>query len=279
VLVAANIMFAKRSTRSTRLAAGVVLILLEIYLLGQATRTFSVFFVLVFVGGWLTGRWSNRQSILIGVGAALIALITLGLPLTLRGLPQHGLLPSLQYLAASPGEAFSGDSNPLYNALLGVPLSMYEFTQIPPIGTRALWVSLNPLPGGSSGWTKLAPDLRLNQYEPFSAIGEVLNHGWRVALLVAAALGAVLQLLAAVARSTPGRWGSAAYALILGIAGLILIRCTQYNLRTSARLIYFLVFAVTALAVVGHVLAGQRRSRPSVSTEVVSRGDQPQVSA
>ena len=262
VLIAANVLFAANQPAVIRLTAVSLLSITELFLFSQGTRTFSLSFVLIFLSAWLTGRMSTRRSILWGVLAGLFSIFTLGIPLTLRGLPQHGLVPALNYLVTQPSGFFTGQSNPMYNALLGGSLTMYVWRVVPPIGNHALFVSLNPAPGGLSGWNNLAPTLRLNMYEPYGALGELLNHGWLAVILFTGALGAIFQVLTLSAKSMRGAWSSAGEALVVSFAGLLFVRSTQYNLRTESRLIYYLLVSFIILFFV----CKASKTNPSVRT-------------
>jgi hypothetical protein len=273
VITCALVAFDSEASKSTKRAAVALLAVLELLQLGAATRAFALFPVLIFVGAWLAGK---RGKIRLGAAAAFaLSIILLGIPLGLRALPEHGLIPALHYLTTSPGRFFSGQSNPIYNILFGVPLTMYVGSQLPPIGSHALWTSITPAPSGWTDWAALSPTLRLNVYEPYPALGELVNHGWVTSALYLVTLAAVFEAAASIAANTRGRYGAGMQALVVGSAAFVLIRATQYNLRNETRLVYYMIAGVVALAISARLLPGRKRRR-ATPTRAGGPGKEPE---
>jgi hypothetical protein len=248
MLVAALVAFSPEVSRGGKRRAVAVLGVTELLEFGAGSRGFALFPVLVFVGGWLTQRWNLRQSIIRGGIAVALSIGLLGVPLGLRTMPEHGILPALGYLFTQPGTFFSGESNPLYNLLLGVPLSLYVGSQVNPIPASAFWVSVTPLPGAWTDWAQVQQSLRLNAFEPYPALGELLNHGWVAVVGYSVVVGIVFEVLAAVAWRSGQRFGAPMRAIMMAGAGVVLVRSSQYNLRTESRLIYYMIVGVLSLA-------------------------------
>jgi hypothetical protein len=271
-VIAAVVMFSAQRTVQ-RVSALLILALIEILQFGQATRSFSLFFALVFVGGWLSGRWTRPQLVVRAIGAAVLALATIGIPLALRAMPEHGLIPSVNYLFTSPGQFFSGDSNPLYNVLIGVPVTLFVWRDQPAIGSHALWTSINPAPGNLTDWPTLLNTLRVNIYEPYPAIGELLNHGWLATIAYSTALGAVLESLMLLASRCRAPWTGAIRLAVTGTAAVLLVRSTQYNLRTETRFVYYLIVGVLAMFVASRLRSDNAASADSADRHQRTRRD------
>jgi hypothetical protein len=244
VLVAANVLLGGRASGPARVSAVALLAAAVLLSFGQATRMLSLCPLLVFAGGLVAGRWSRRRAVTWGIVATAAAVTLLGVPLYLRGQPELGLLPALETLFSRPGSFFGEATNPLSNLLLGVPLSLYVGLQAPEIPREALWVSVNPLPGGFTNWEELAPQLRFNAYEPFTGLGELANHGLVPLVVYMLVLGFVFEALENIALRPSPRVAGLLAGTIFGIAGIVLIRTTQYNLRTDTRLVYYAVALV-----------------------------------
>ena len=272
VLVAANILLSRQRGWLVRGAACLVLALTAAVAFGEATRLLSIMPILVFLGGYITGRWSARAAVVAGAIAALASLALLGPPLVLRGQVNHGLSPALGYLRTQPAALFLGVRETTSNLLQGVPVTTYVANAVPPLPLRDLWVSVNPLPGIATSWPKISQTLRINRFEPYSGLGELANYGWWAVILGSIATGAVFQACEASAVRIRSSLGSAMRVAIVGTAALVVITSTEYNLRTEARLIYYLIVGTAATWIISRTRVGDARKHSATPRSVSRSG-------
>jgi hypothetical protein len=183
----------------------------------------------------------------IGLAAALVAsLLLLPIPLFVRGVGAHGLLP---YLEALPDIAAQGDllGGAADNLLISFPLIGATAFQVAPLPLEYFFVQINPLPGSMAGWYDIYQGLRINQFTPFAGAGELGNYGWGVLVgfwfVVGLFLGTVDHRIAVLLET--GRRGIALVLTALPLVFTVLIM--QYNLRSAVRLLMYT--AVVLLAV------------------------------
>jgi hypothetical protein len=257
LLIAGYFLLGKQPARNRIVAALVALGYAALYL-GTATRNFGLVVPMLYLGGLLSGEMSPRQRRLGLAIAAVAALLMVQLPIALRGLPQHGLVASLRYIVHDPGRLFA---DPLNNVLYGAPLTLYVGHVVPSLPLHNLVTSLSPLPSSLTDWARIEPTLELNIYNPYSALGELLNYGWPYLCAVMAAIGGLYALLERLARRSPApRLG---LLILCAIAALTVVRSTEYNLRTQARLSYYVAALTVAVVVVPAIMRGRRASAGS----------------
>lgn len=245
---------AKRSW-AWRLVCIGLLLAYELVFLALSTRRIVVIF-LFYIAGLAVGE-ARRHTIFLLTAIWVISLpLLLQIPVQLRGMPEQGILALPNNIASIATNAGLGKSyaeaidSATRNLTFGVPLAGYVGTQ-PPIPKNILATSLNPLPSfvsvpGLPSWESVAGNLRATLYIPYSALGELLNHGWLW-------LGGYYFLLGFAAAwlhvgawhfiGQRSRWG---YLVGCGMFLLFAITSTQYNLRSSTRLVWYAV-AIAAL--------------------------------
>jgi hypothetical protein len=244
LLVAGYYIFGDRSVRNRALAILVALGYAVLYL-GTDTRNFGLVVPMVYLGGLLTGKMTKRQRQVGLVIAAAAALLMVQIPLALRALPQHGLVASLNYIVHQPNLLFA---DPLNNLLYGAPETLYVGNHVPALPIHDLATSLSPLPSSFTDWAQIQPTLELSVYTPYSALGELLNYGWPFLCGVMVVTGAVYAVLERVVmRSIAPKLG---LLVLSAIAALTVVRSTEYNLRSLARLTYYLTAVVVVIVIV-----------------------------
>jgi len=225
----------------------VVLVLIACYgllFLSFGTRGLALFPILVAAGAY-AGRGNLRTKIALGV-CGVLGLYLVQLPLYLRGLDHHGLVP---YATALPD--FFGRA--LQPAVVGqtvlisygtIGKTAYEERPIP---TGDLWVALNPGPGELSGWYEIADRHRLNIYTPYPALGELGNAGTVAVVAYYAFVGVVLAYLGRRVRFYLATRRPLVPLALLGLVDLFVLYSLQYNLRSANRLLlYAIAFDVAA---------------------------------
>jgi hypothetical protein len=256
LLVSGYFIFAETPTRNKVLAVLVAFGYALLYL-GTDTRNFGLVVPMVYLGGLLSGHMSTRQRRIGLVVSAVAAILMVQIPIALRGLPNHGLVASLQYLIHQPHLLLA---DPLNNLLYGAPETLYLGKYVGSIPLHDLATSLSPLPGSLTDWAQIAPTLQLNSFTPYSGLGELLNYGWPYLCLGLAATGALYALLERlVRRSIAPRLG---LLVLCAIAALTVVRSTEYNLRSLARLSYYVTAVVILMVVVPAIL---RRREPTAA--------------
>lgn len=220
---------------------------LAVYLLlffAAGSRRLSLLPIL-FTLGLLVGRPSKRNVIVLGA-AVVAALWLIQVPLYLRSLSSHGLLPYLQALPAI-GQYEVGWDSIAKNVLISFGIvgatAFYE-GRIP---TENFWVAINPAGGQAAGWYDIAPTMRLNVYTPYAGVGELANYGWAYLLVYFAAAGVLLGLLDLQAqRLLRDRLPILALAGV-GLTALFVLYSIQYNLRPATRMLLYAMAAAVAV--------------------------------
>jgi hypothetical protein len=260
VLICGYFTFHRRQPAAIRALALALALGYEMFYLATATRSFALWVPLMFVGGLLTGNWSasrQRAGLLI---VAILAIFALQIPLGLRNLPNHGLIPAISYLVHQPSLVL-GTHDPIHNFLFGAPLTLYVSHNVGSLPMTDVVTSLSPVPSAFNNWSQIAPSLRLNIFVPYSALGELLNHGWGFFLALMAMFGAGFALTERVALRRSGVVGGLSQIVVFGAAALFMIESTEYNLRSVVRLLYYAFIAVLVLTVLSARFQLRKRSR------------------
>jgi hypothetical protein len=223
---------------SRKLMAVLIAAAFFVYYFGGGTRRLALF-PLLFAIGYLFGRRDRRGVAVLGV-AAFLSVLLLPVPLYLRGQGAHGLLPYLDAMAGLDYTEVDWLSS-INNILISFPITAYSAFEEAARPTAWLWLELNPLPGDMVGWYEVSRQLRLNDYTPFSSIGGLGNYGTLAVIGVGCGLGIILAYLDGRV-SYYVRIGSQFIAVgIVGASGLLAVTALQYNVRSFARLVLYLV--------------------------------------
>jgi hypothetical protein len=243
VLICGYFVFRRSESSVTRVLALLIALAYEVVFLAQDTRFFAFWVPLMFAGGLLTGTWSPQKQRVALLVAAIVSILALQIPLGLRSLPNHGLVPSVNYLRDRPDAVF-GSHDPINNFLFGAPLTLFIANDIHSLPISDVVTSVSPMPSQFNNWAQIAPHLRLNIYTPYSALGELLNHGWPFFAIIMGCFGASFALTERLALRRPGVVGGLSRMVVLGAAALFIVESTEYNLRSVARLVYYVVAAL-----------------------------------
>lgn len=238
---------------SGRVVAVLLLGVYMTYYFASGSRRMALIPVLVAIGCCSVKMSKRAVAWLAASGVA--AFVLMGVPLYLRGLSTHGLVPYLaampDYLATSTGWATITN-----NVLVSFPISGAVAFAQPPIPLHVLGIQLSPLPGGWTDWYDWLPVLRLNFYTPYSAIGELGNYGWVVLVAVMAGVGCIAGYLDRRVRTLMGSGQQLVALALVGLVALFAVFCLQYDLRAAARmLLYAVVLDVATLVVVPRIRA------------------------
>lgn len=220
--------------------------LLLVILFARATRALVMFPLMLALTRALLPNKRLRGISLILILAA--AVFSLQIPMVGRRNPDGvGIVPLGRILFSHPQEFFSqiDIASVAGNVLFSAPLTAAVAERH--ISSTAFWTSVNPLPSGMTAWTDIRRSLRINYYTPYSALGELAAQGWLVLVVSAGAAGFILALATRIASSFPGNFRIAAVILVLAIISLFAFSILQYNLRASARLVWYSLVSVGAI--------------------------------
>ena len=193
-----------------------------------------------------TGRKGRVWTVLVGLVAMFLLL---PIPLYLRGQQFHGLLAHLSYM-----QSFSYGSvdwiGTLNNVLIAFPIAGKTAFEVSRLPLGYLWIELNPLPGTMAGWYQITSSMLLNPWTPYSAIGELGNYGLLAVFLVGLGIGAVLAYLDGRVGAYLCQGRSLVSAAIVGCVLLFSVTILQYSLRTSLRIMVYILIADLAMRLV-----------------------------
>jgi hypothetical protein len=196
----------------------------------------------------------RRLSLRVLLPTAVATILLIALPLNIRGSAgSAGAVPFLAYITSHPAMAATPRVAAIAgNILVAVPLSStVRETASGALPLHYFLTSINPLPGAFTDWESIYPELGLNRATPFSALGELAAYGWPILVGYLLVVGFLLSLAQRINSSLPPAartMVSVATAAMTVLLGLDLL---QYNLRSGARLIWY-VIALTFLANVIH---------------------------
>lgn len=190
---------------------------------------------LIFVLGFqLDKQRFNRATL--GCAAAL-TLVAMPIPLRLRELSIHGLMPYLTYLGEEPFEAYRLHSQNILGNIGFTAAVAEHVANRPSITSDALRESVAPLWFGGGGWDAVQPQLMVHFFIPYSAIGEWANVG----LAAVVGLGVVWGLFARtsfwIAFAYNDRLFSLGQYVVVGLVSISCLYMFQYNTRAVARIV------------------------------------------
>ena len=227
-----------------------IFFLYQLIFLSMSTRRIAVMIIFYISGLSLGGV--RRRTIIIFTATWLISLpLLLQIPLELRGMANQGIEPLFHNLSSISGDmnfakryAETVDTG-VRNLTFGLPLAGYvgSAQHIP---LEALAVGINPLPSfiplpGLSSWDNLRDSLRVTQYIPYSALGELSNHGWLWLILYYFSVGLAAAWMDTGTRHFEGQLSRLGYIGGCGLLLLFSVTSTQYNLRSSSRLVWYAI--------------------------------------
>lgn len=246
-----------------RFLAVLGIILWTLILFGRASRTLAALPVFLLLGWMLSTKKPLRwwQVVLVVVATVLL----LQLPLALRSNENGvGVLNLSEAFFSDPGAVMArfDPAGVAGNLLFSAPLAgLVGSLSLAP---DTLWISITPIGGETAGWTALSPYLKVNASTPYNTIGELAAHGWLALACIPLLIGAVFALAERIAANLPGLLASAGLLMIVAVAALYSVRILQYNLRSSTRLVWYLLAGVV-IVWLASVLFRRQRAVPGRS--------------
>lgn len=263
IFVCGLLAFDRSQSTALRAIALVVALLFEAVFLGTATRRFSLWFAFFIAGGIFSGQWSSKAKRVLVLASVTIAILTIQVPLTLRGLPYHGLTPTVNYLMTQPEIFLRPSEAPTNNIFFGVALTQYVAYDVPKIRPSYTAVSLSPFPSRFNDWYAVNYRLMVNAFTPYNSFGELLNRGVSMLLIVMFGLGLAFGVAERLTYSSASQLMRTTRLGLAALAALLVVVSTQYSLRTTSRFAYYAIFLAMCAYVIDLFL--RRRRGPGQS--------------
>lgn len=245
--------------------------ILFLVLFARASRTIAVFpLLLLFARTFTSGAKVRPHSVILVIAATAFLM---QLPLVGRANPDGvGLIPLGEQIINRPEEIFDGFSLGaiLGNILFSGPLTAVVANR--PIPPETFWISVNPLPGSWAGWDDIKGTLRMTRSTPYNALGELGAHGWFALVGVACVVGFLIALSTRIASRLRGGYAMAAALLVLGITVFFSLSILQYNLRSSIRLIWYILGGLWLMWIASVTFRGKHRPSPDGQFIQAGRG-------
>lgn len=112
----------------------------------------------------------------------------------------------------------------------------------------------------------------LNAYTPFNTLGELAAHGWAHLVLASSAAGFLMAVSTRIASGLRGGFQISASLLILAATTYFSLSILQYNLRSSARLVWYVFLGVTMLWFAALTMTRRSAESVAVRNEVGAKG-------
>lgn len=273
VAFAALVLFGKVSA-PMRFAAGAMIAVFTLIVFGEGSRSLGAIPVMIYLAYLLQSRGGGPRRRIRPIPVVFIAVVTLLLfqiPLNLRGNDQAaGLQPYFHLLISSPSTVLAFHSTSTFsNILFAVPLTGTIATSHPALPVHYFFVSISPLPGGMVGWPTVSPNLRLNAFTPYNALGELRVYGIGILVVYFVIVGVLITVLQRVAMRLPGARGTFSYLLVAAFTLLFSLGILQYNLRSDTRTIWYAIGIVIVMRVVPRMSEARSQAVRAVATRGV----------
>ncbi|MFJ4288146.1 hypothetical protein ACIPY0_21100 [Paenarthrobacter nicotinovorans] len=243
------------SGRGSSFMSAILLLGYIVLFFGGGSRKLAMLPILIMVGVFVAKR-SKGAAVALLV-AAIFSLYLIRLPLYLRALPEHGVVPYLNHLPGFLDYGVGWDSIAL-NVLVSFGIIGATAFQQPAIDPSVFWISVNPAPGATAGWYDQAESLRINVYTPYAGVGELGNYGMGYVIAYFLVAGCLLALLDRTVMRLMVRGHGVMSLALVAMAGLFLLYSVQYNLRSSSRMLIYGVILAVAISIVSGYMARRR---------------------
>ena len=228
------------------------LTIVVLFLFSRASRALGIVPCAAMLG-YLTmsAKASRNRLIKISITILPIAWLLVGVSLTARMSDRgHGFFPYADFLRENYALVPHSMGQSFDNILFTLPLSSFVRAEAPPIDINDLLISLNPLPGGMAGWGELSPSLRVHQFIPYSALGELGNFGLVFVAAYSFLCGLIFNMSGRAATLLPAALKEFSSLIQYALLGMFFVQSLQYNLRSCTRYPYYaIVFTATIILV------------------------------
>jgi len=159
--------------------------------------------------------------------------------LSLRSLNSHGLI---DYISIDALQAVEFIDASLFFIFYMFEFSFYVLVNVmqePNLPLEFFFTAVNPMPGVLTNWYEIGKSVRLNEFAPYSSIGELYLYGNFIAFGFAMFTGVILRLIDYFFSKSRGQL----IAIFLYFVVMLLSAYFwQYNLRSFIRIIYYFLF-------------------------------------
>lgn len=206
--------------------------------IGTGSRQAVVYSIVYSILIFISSSKDFKSKIKFGLHI-FISFIFLSFIISVRRLPNHGLIPYISSVFNDTGAILDSIAfNIYYSFIFGVYVSAETITENTPNWSN-IAISINPLPGKWVGWYDIASSLRSNRWAPFSLNGEIFTMGKLFTFVFYTLLGIVFAFFEKMMRYFFNQ-SSRIFALIIAlICALFVMFSFEYNLRSSIRYLYY----------------------------------------
>lgn len=170
-----------------------------------------------------------------------VSIVVLLYTIQLRALPHHGLIPYLKFFPESiQNFGFQAYFVIYYLFIYGFFVTAQTQNSLA-INWSTTLVGINPVLGNLAGWYKIADQMRLNIYAPFSLYGEIFTMGWKTTLAFFVAIGFLFGSFEHHIRQSYNQGKFLSGHIIYFLCVMFSIYAYEYNLRSSTRYIYYAI--------------------------------------
>lgn len=241
----------------------VLIILLNVSTGSRFTFVLLIAYILLLYNGARKTMMNNFIFLL----NLVLAFFFLAYIIQLRKQDTHGLIPYLGYVF----ESFDA----IVDYFLFNVYYMFIFGNFVTIDTvdrglsswETIKISLNPMPGSMVGWYDFASTLRINKFCPYSSHGEVFTIGASFTMFFYFVIGMLITYLDISFRKFMAKKNFIAAFVILLFVGLHLIYGFEYNLRSSLRYLYYIIFVLLAIWSFKQLIKPSRPSKLPLKNE------------
>lgn len=217
----------------------------EVIFFSLASRRFA-FVPAMFMLGVILNEQDSKVAMRLFIISIVSALFLMQIPLFFRGQLQYGLLPFVTtlidgtFVEPKPSQGMALFA--ILTIIFAMPVTAYVM-HADTLSVAYLLTSISPLPGFLTDWPRIQEYLRLNDYVPYTALGELLNYGvivgWTYFFVVGVCVSYIdLNIRAALMR------GRFFYVVVMfGLLMIFILTLWQYNLRSATRILYYVLFS------------------------------------
>ncbi|MCX6082316.1 MAG: hypothetical protein NTW32_22540 [Chloroflexi bacterium] len=169
------------------------------------------------------------------------SIVVLLYTIQLRALDNHGLMPYLQFIPDSiQNFGYQAYFVIYYFFIYGFFVTAQTQNSLA-INWSTILIGINPIFGNLAGWYKIADQMRLNIYAPFSLYGEIFAMGWETTLAFFLTIGFFFGSFEYHIRHSYSQGKYLSGHIIYFLCVMFSIYAYEYNLRSSTRYIYYAI--------------------------------------
>jgi hypothetical protein len=265
VVLTSIVLVVRQSHPFIRAAAGFLLCAYFVTMIATGSRAVAVI-PLVLLWLYFEFRTPSRVRGLVALvagAAALAFLLNASLVFRLKA-AGAGLLPYMQVVSDAPALFFELKFGQLIgNVLFGVPLTG-DIVLNAQLDSRYFWTSVNPLPGSLTDWSAILGELSWGPATPYNTFGELFAYGFGFLVAFMFGAGVLISLLDNVIHSFGGAMRQT--LLLVAMISLLLFASAvfQYPVRNASRIVWYLAFVVSVLALLRAHTQSLRKSNATI---------------